>query len=193
VQDGGAVLGFSYHDLMSRLKILGPDNAWERLLEVIRWFDEVQGAGGYRRFYDGSREGTLQGGGTAGGLGLDHEFFESVLVPQIILNGFLGFAPRGDGFALNPNIPSAWPELALDRIRFHNLVLRVRAARGRIEIYKTGQRDEPMFLHLPKGHWRASWSREDGSVLAPAVLSQRADGALEVQWGDASGLRLERQ
>ena len=41
--------------------------------------------------YDGSREGTLQGGGTAGGLGLDAEFFESVLVPQVMLEGFLGF------------------------------------------------------------------------------------------------------
>lgn len=192
VQDGGAVLGFSYHDLMSRLKILGPDNAWERLREIIQWYDEVQAVGGYRKYYDGSRDGTLQGGGTAGGLGLDHEFFESVLVPQIMLNGFLGFAPRGDGLALNPKLPSTWPELSLDRIRFHNLVLRVRARRDQIQIHKTGQRDEPMFLHLPKGDWRANWLREDGSVLAPVLLSKRADGALEVLWGDASGLRLER-
>ncbi len=31
VQDGGAVLGFSYHDLMARLKTAGPDDAWNRL------------------------------------------------------------------------------------------------------------------------------------------------------------------
>ena len=31
VQDGGAVLGFSYHDLMARLKTAGPDDAWQRL------------------------------------------------------------------------------------------------------------------------------------------------------------------
>ena len=68
--DGGAVFGFSYHDLMARLKVLGPDNAWQRLREIIPWFEEVQAAGGYRKYYDGSREGSLQGGGTAGGLGL---------------------------------------------------------------------------------------------------------------------------
>ena len=102
VQDGGAVLGFSYHDLMARLKVLGPDNAWQRLREILRWFDEVQAAGGYRKYYNGSREGTLQGGGTAGGLGLDMEFFESAMVPQIMLNGFLGFAPRADGFKPQP-------------------------------------------------------------------------------------------
>jgi len=50
VQDGGAVLGFSYHDLMARVKTLGPDNAWGRLQEILRWFDEVQAAGGYRKY-----------------------------------------------------------------------------------------------------------------------------------------------
>ena len=61
VQDGGAVLGFSYHDLMARLKTLGPDNAWRRLQEILRWFGEVQAAGGYRKYYDGKREGTHAG------------------------------------------------------------------------------------------------------------------------------------
>ncbi len=32
VQDGGAVLGFSYHDLMSRLIVDGADDAWLRWL-----------------------------------------------------------------------------------------------------------------------------------------------------------------
>ena len=31
---GGAVLGFSYHDLMARLMVDGPDDAWQRLKEV---------------------------------------------------------------------------------------------------------------------------------------------------------------
>ena len=138
VQDGGAVLGFSYHDLMARLKVLGPDNAWQRLREMLGWFEEVQAAGGYRKYYNGSREGSLQGGGTAGGLGLDMEFFESAMVPQIMLNGFLGFAPRADGFKLNPRLPADWPELTVDRIHFQNLVLRIRATRDAIEIRKTG-------------------------------------------------------
>jgi len=96
VQDGGAVLGFSYHDLMSRLKVDGPDDAWKRLEEIIAWFSQVQSAGGYRAYYsqDPSR-GILQGGNVPGGLGLDREFFESILVPQVMLYGFLGFEPTG--------------------------------------------------------------------------------------------------
>ena len=203
VQDGGAVLGFSYHDLMARVKILGPDNAWKRLQEIIRWFDDVQAAGGYRKYYDGSREGSLQGGGTAGGLGLDMEFFESVMVPQVMLNGFLGFTPRADGFKLDPRLPSAWPELVVDRIRFQNLVLRIGATREAIEIRSTGVSPvpdgalssavvpEPLFLQLPEGDWKAVLLREDGSPLREARLRKReSDGALRLNWGDAAAVRL---
>jgi hypothetical protein len=105
---------------MARLKVLGPDNTWKRLQEILKWFEEVQAAGGYRKYYDGkSREGSMQGGGTAGGLGLDMEFFESALVPQVMLNGFLGFAPRGDGFKLDPRLPSDWPDSDFVRIFDH--------------------------------------------------------------------------
>ena len=66
------------------------------------------------------------------------EFFESAMVPQVMLNGFLGFAPRADGFKLDPRLPTDWPELVVDRIRFQNLVLRIRATRAAIEIRRTG-------------------------------------------------------
>ena len=195
VQDGGAVFGFAYHDLMARLKVLGPDNAWQRLREIVPWFEEVQAAGGYRKYYNGSREGSLQGGGTAGGLGLDMEFFESVMVPQIMLNGFLGFAPRADGFKLNPRLPNDWPELAVDRIRFQNQALRIRVTRELIEITRTGvspvPTTEPIFLQLPDGAWKATLLREDGGILRDVDLVKReSDGALRLNWGEAAAVRL---
>ncbi len=194
VQDGGAVLGFSYHDLMARLKVLGPDNAWRRLREILKWFDEVQAAGAYRKYYDGSREGSMQGGGTAGGLGLDMEFFESALVPQIMLHGFLGFVPRADGFKLDPRLPTDWSELTIDRIDFQGLVLRIRATGNEIEIWKQGVRDEPLLVHLPAGQWKASWLSDSGSDSTPAATLQRKpDGALELNWNTAAGIRFKRQ
>src|SRR5262249_44419812 len=146
-QDGGAVLGFSYHDLMARLKVVGPDNAWKRLREILNWYEEVQAAGGYRKYYNGSREGSLQGGGTPGGLGLDTEFFESALVPQVMLKGFLGFAPKPDGFLLDPRLPSDWPELTVNRIHFQNLIFQIRATRDGIEIRHEGKPAEPVFIY----------------------------------------------
>ena len=128
VQDGGAVLGWSYHDLMMRLRTAGPDDAAARLAEIARWFAEVEAEGGYRAYYgkDPAR-GSLQGGNVAGGLGLDHEFFESVLVPQVMLYGFLGFQPTVDGFAIDPQLPKDWPELTVTRIYLHDRVLDVTA------------------------------------------------------------------
>ncbi|HMO63810.1 MAG TPA: glycosyl hydrolase family 65 protein, partial [Verrucomicrobiota bacterium] len=139
VQDGGAVLGFSYHDLMARLRVNGPDDAWARLREVIAWFDEVQRAGGYRAYYAAPGRGTLQGGGTAGGLGLDHEFFESVLVPQVMLAGFLGFEPALTGAALAPRLPAAWPSLTVRGIRLHDVTLDVTVNRELAVLQVTGQ------------------------------------------------------
>lgn len=193
VQDGGAVLGFSYHDLMARLKTRGPDDAWNRLKEIITWFDEVQAVGGYRKYYDGSREGTLQGGGPPGGLGMDQEFFESVLVPQIVLNGFLGFLPTVDGFKVDPNLPREWPELTVDRIRLHDLVLRIKAENNSIEISKDGQVDEPMYVHLPEGEWRITYVTQDGQAKALQTPEMReSDGAVRIDWIGFKGVHFVR-
>lgn len=194
VQDGGAVLGWSYHDLMARVQVLGADNAWKRLQEILKWFEETQAAGGYRKYYNGSREGSMQGSGTAGGLGLDMEFFESALVPQVMINGFLGFKTYADGFALNPRLPKDWPDLTLDKIRFQQLVFKVSASEKKIELRKEGERDEPMFLRLPDRKWKATWLRDDGSVLKEARLKKRStDGAFELNWSDAAGIRFETE
>jgi hypothetical protein len=135
VQDGGAVLGFSYYDLMARLQTRGPDDAWSRLQEILRWFREVQDEGGYRAYYAKPGRGTLQGGGPPGGLGLDREFMESVLVPQIMLDGFLGFEPTADGWTLSPQLPRDWPSLTVRGIHIHGEVLDITAhADGRVEV-----------------------------------------------------------
>ncbi len=134
VQDGGAVLGFAYHDLMARLRVLGPDDAWQRLTEIATWFREVQDAGGYRAYYHGSREGTLQGGGQAGGLGMDHEFFESALVPQIVIEGFLGLRAGLDELALEPRLPKALSWLEVAGIHWQDQVLTLRVDRATIHV-----------------------------------------------------------
>jgi hypothetical protein len=193
VQDGGAVLGFSYHDLMARLRVLGPDNAWNRLRQIISWFAEVQAAGSYRQYYNGKREGTLQGGGTAGGLGLDREFFESVMVPQVMLSGFLGFAPNADGFRLDPRLPHDWPELTIDRIRFHSLVLKIHSTPNIIEIGKEGYHSEPLSIHLPEGEWKATLLDHDAAIIKDlGVQKRQPDGAFGLRWEATAGMRFER-
>jgi hypothetical protein len=148
VQDGGAVLGFSYFDVMARLAVRGPDDAWRRLRSILDWFAEVQDAGGYRAYYDGSRAGTLQGGGTAGGLGMDQEFFESALVPQVMIDGFLGFRPRPDGFSLDPRIPEDWSSLVVDGVRFHDHVLRIEVTGLDVQIRSREEPTRPLTVRV---------------------------------------------
>ena len=181
VQDGGAVLGFSYHDLMARIDTRGPDDAWKRLQTILAWFTEVQAAGGYRAYYDGKREGTMQGGGPPGGLGMDHEFSESVLIADVILEGFLGFQPTGDGFRLNPKLPADWPELTVDRIAWHNLTLAIKADRTSIEIRKSGATDEQCYIVLPAGKWKAQMLKAGGTSEPASPARRKADGATTVQ------------
>jgi len=173
VQDGGAVLGFSYHDLQARLAIRGPDDAWQRLSEILGWFGEVQAAGGYRAYYKGKEPVTLQGCGTCGGLGLDCEFYESILVPQVMLYGFLGFRPRGDGFEIHPNLPRDWPELTVTRIGFQGLILDVTAAHDRVTVTAEGQASAPVQVYLAPGPWNIEWLDDAGN----AKIKRRADGS----------------
>lgn len=193
VQDGGAVLGFSYHDLMARLRTRGADDAWKRLQEILRWFEEVESAGGYRKYYNGSRPGRLQGGGTAGGLGLDMEFFESVLVPQVMLYGFLGFQPSADGFTLQPNLPSGWKELRIDRIRWRDVTLDITATPNTIRILKEGDTEEPVALRLPERTWKVTAGDASGRRMELHPARRAEDGALLVNWRGVRELRFEAQ
>ena len=54
---------------------------------------------------------------------------ESVLVPQVMLDGFLGFEPTAEGCRITPRLPSAWPELTVTAIRIHDHQVDVTARR----------------------------------------------------------------
>lgn len=158
VQDGGAVLGFSYHDLMTRLSVDGADDAANRLAAIAMWFDETQAAGGYRKYYGSDLDrGNLQGGNVPGGLGVDREFFESILVPQVMLYGFLGFHANVDGISVVPKLPKDWPELSITRIRYRDAVMSVTARRdGSISFDFATPSSTPIVAQLPSGKWTCS-------------------------------------
>jgi hypothetical protein len=180
VQDGGGVLGVSYHDLMCRLKVDGPDDAWKRLQDVLVWFDEVQAEGGYRAYYaKDPKRGTMQGGNVPGGLGLDKEFFESILVPQVMLYGFLGFEPTPGGFKVHPRLPQDWPELKITRLHLHDMVMDLTVkADGTIALQTDYPSASPMVVELPKGSWQtpAPGARVEGQ----RVTFQPPVGSFEI-------------
>ena len=143
IQDGGAALAFSYFDILARLQVYGPDDAWARVADILDWFEEVQGEGGYHQYYS-NRNITLQGGNVGGGLGITSEFFESLLPMQALLHGFLGYTPHGDRIAVNPQLPSAIDSLRITQIAWRNLVLDISVSRTEknITVVFEGQADQ---------------------------------------------------
>lgn len=166
VQDGGGVLGFEFFDLMARLRVLGPDDAWTRLTAMLDWEKEVQAAGGYRAYYkDGSKGTTLQGGGTAGGIGIDAEFFESSLVPAFMVRGLLGIEPGADGLSITPRLPQAAPRITVRNLLFQGATLDVSADAAGVEVAVTRPGIDPVSVRVGvqtqsltgAGTWR--WAR----------------------------------
>ena len=165
IQDGGAVLGFTFYDLWARLQVLGPDDAWQRLCEILAWEKDVRANGGYRKYYEGGQRGTtLQGGGTCGGLGIDHEFYESSLLPAIVPYGFVGLDAQPDGaFSINPRLPKACLEIAIGDVLYHNVRLDIRVTNEMIEIDCKDDPPDPIHL-VYHGNWRQRGSELRGST-----------------------------
>ena len=170
VQDGGAVLGFAFHDLTSRLKIFGTENAAKRMDEMLAWLKETQAAGGFRDYFaaDTSR-GKLQGGGTEGGIGVDIEFTETELWPSFVLSGFVGFQPTASGFVLNPNLPDSWPSLTVRNVAFRNSLLEITVTKKSVSIKVQGETKGDLQVILPNSAWAKEGfntaSLRDGATL----------------------------
>jgi hypothetical protein len=177
VQDGGAVLGFSFYDIMARLRVNGPDDAWRRLRQITECFAEVQQEGGYRAYYKVPGRGTLQGGGPPGGLGMDQEFMESVLLPQVMLYGFMGFTPRPGGFRIEPRLPKDWPSLTITRIAVQDAVLDITARPDALEIACRKGSDNPLLIALAPAEWQLAVTDAQGRPVGAATTHSLKTGA----------------
>lgn len=155
VQDGGGVLGFTFYDLWARLQVVGADNAWQRFMEILEWEKDVWKEGGYRNFYEGGKQGTtLQGGGTAGGLGIDAEFFESSLVPSIITYGFMGIEPQANSLKISPKLPTACPEMTINNMLYRNVEMDITVSDKAIKVVVKTDPTSSLFLDFTKKYKR---------------------------------------
>lgn len=134
IQDGGAVLGFSFYDIMARIKILGPDDGWNRMKALLDWEAKTLPYSSYREYYKSIPDAPMQGNGVAGGLGIDVEFFESSLVPSAVIYGFLGLEPKSAVLCIEPRLPAACPEMTVRNLLYHGVRMDVKAGTGFVEI-----------------------------------------------------------
>jgi hypothetical protein len=142
-QFGGAIMYTSFYDLMARINVLGADNAYGRLSEIMAWYMEIYNAyiasgsdpdDFYWDYYDGVKysgqhalqngmKGTEERNGeTAGVLGIDGEFLESYLLVSAVPYGFFGIdALDGDTLQIAPALPSDLDYFTLENLAFNNV------------------------------------------------------------------------
>ncbi len=114
VQDGGAVLYTSYYDVMNRIKYNGVADGWARLKAILDWYNATQNEGGYRQYF-ANRGIVMQGGGTAGGVGVDSDFTESTMVPLAFLYGVMGINATPDSLRFEPKLPDDFTWYRVDK------------------------------------------------------------------------------
>ncbi len=169
IQNGGADLYESFYDLMARLKTKGADDAYKRLMTILRRYSEPDRLTGYSPLFTG---GSVQGG-QAGGVGImSSEFPETSLLASIVLYGFLGADARPDGLHLAPKIPSAQPSIQAQNIFYHGtyfdieatrstLSIKTRPVEGRYDFIINGKRLNPPFI------WTSKLGKSGECVVKP--------------------------
>ena len=157
VQNGGAVICWSYYDIVARAKVLGVDNALARLSDMQKWYEKVEKAAdeaGYTgtRFYEAYYEAMegdseFQGGveglyklqraesNGPGTVGLDAEFIESVLLIRSIPDAIFGMRSTDyNCLSFTNNLPSDLEWFQIDNMKFANCVYSLRATKNGLEL-----------------------------------------------------------
>ena len=157
VQNGGADMCWAYYDIVARARVLGADNALERLKGMQKWYEKVAKAAddaGYTgtRFYEAYYE-AMEGDSEfqdgieglyklqraesngPGTVGLDAEFIESVLPIRSIPDAIFGMQSTDyNGISFTNNLPAGLDWFQIDNMKFANCVYSLRATKSGIEI-----------------------------------------------------------
>lgn len=137
----------SYYDIMSRIKTRGADDAFGRLKEIQAWYEKVQacaernGVGTdlpndqFYRVYYGELGIAMQGGGPAGGIGLDTEFLESALLYATVPYGFFGIESElRDTLQVTPQLPSSLTWWKMENLAFNQVVYDLTIGKNFVQI-----------------------------------------------------------
>lgn len=168
MQDGGAVPMTSLFELVARCQTGDQkqiDRAFERTIEIKAWYDDVKEAGGkgrdfYRAYYAGRPErGLQQGGGPAGGLGLDREFLsDACMGTSFVVHAFLGLDAAADGvLTICPALPSRLERVGARNVFYRGNHLTIEAGRNYISLEgsstpaASGLKARAVFRNVPKG------------------------------------------
>ena len=187
LENGGAILYTSGFDLLARARYLGPDNAYQRLQEILARFSEPD------RLCGGPPLGHGENNGWE--VGTDIPFPESGLAPAAFLYAFLGVQATPEGLLVRPRLPAALKWAGVEGLVYRGLPLdiRVSAREVRVSCRQPGYRFDLVqpiapggsFLlsRLPGGRqfpprparacWQAKWIWHPGASEKPGTVLLR--------------------
>ena len=159
LQNGGAAIAWSYYDLVARAKVLGADNAYQRLQEIQKWYETVlentesDGWDFYSGYYDklvtAAEEKLLEDDFSeygvwniqdasrkgAGAIGLDAEFIESVIFIKALPDVIFDMQTESyDQISFKNQLPSKLKTFQIDNMKFGNCIFSVKATKNSLEI-----------------------------------------------------------
>ncbi len=148
VQCGGAILCWSYYDLLARKQVLGSDNASERLNEIVDWYKKVkenttgEGIEFFKSYYDeleandGNGYYVIQNADdTPGAIGVDGEFLENSLFAKAIPGVMFGMdVEEFDTLVFVNDSYSDMKSTRIDNLKFGNATYSIQMEKGAIEI-----------------------------------------------------------
>jgi hypothetical protein len=159
LQNGGAAIAWSYYDLIARAKVLGADNAYQRLQEIQKWYETVlentesDGWDFYSGYYDklvaAAEEKLLEDDLSeygvwniqdasrkgAGAIGLDAEFIESVIFIKALPDVIFDMQTESyDQISFKNQLPSKLKAFQIDNMKFGNCIFSVKATKNSLEI-----------------------------------------------------------
>jgi hypothetical protein len=115
----------------------------------------------------------MQGGGPPGGLGIDQEFYETLLVPLIMTEGFLGLSVSPDRIRFAPQLPKDWPSLEVGRIQYRDWLLRAKATHDSFTLdLQADAKARPIQVELGPGPWDVQVLDGQNQTLRKESLSQ---------------------
>jgi len=125
-------------------------------------------------------------------LGIQQEFFESVMIARLPVEGFLGFEPQPDGLSLRPRLPADWPELTIGPLRWRGLSVTARATQTLAELILHGHSDEIWTLRVDARYDRAVAQDAAGAWIPLAGTQEGGDLVYRVPSAGLQRLRFER-
>ncbi len=155
VQNGGAVIAWSYYDLVARSKVFGVQNAVERLEKINKWYQKVLANGGralnfYGSYYDKLNSQayledknmyyvySVQAAGTrgVGALGLDAEFIESVILIRAIPDALFGMdATKNNNLTFTYGDNNSHDFFEIYNMKYGDAVYSIRSKKNVMELF----------------------------------------------------------